>query len=407
MAEAGEQSTEPDAGIPAAARRERLTRGNWLTDPMRVLIAPDKFKGSLTAGEAAAQIAAGWLDAWPGCEIALQPIADGGDGTLEFLAASLGGEWRRTQARNARGRPVDVPWLWQPRSAAAWIESARICGLAALEACAMDPWTATTAGIGDAIMAAAAQGAAKAYICLGGSATNDGGCGMAAALGYIFRDREGRAFDPLPCRLAGLDRIERPVHLPDIEIIGLTDVLNPLLGTQGATRVYGPQKGAMPATVEKLEEAMAHLVQIAGRDLDAPDTEMPGAGAAGGLGFGIATFLQGKLLPGFETIANLTGLHEAIQAADLVITGEGRIDGQTTQGKAPAGVARLAKLAGKPVIALAGSVPLSNTEGFGFDALYSITDGSLTTEQAMARAASLLRSAAARAAQEVRHTKLL
>jgi glycerate kinase len=188
---------------------------------------------------------------------------------------------------------------------------------------------------------------------------------------------------------------------------GLTDVRNPLLGPQGASRVYGPQKGAAPDDVDQLEAALAHLVDIAARDLGASDPAFSGAGAAGGLGYGVMTFFNGQLRSGFDTIAEMTGLPAALAAADLVVTGEGRLDTQTGAGKAPAGVARLARAAGKPVIALAGSVPLTKEDGPGFDATLSITRQPMSLEDAMQNAGSLLEEAADRAARLIRLGTLL
>lgn len=374
---------------------------------MRVLVAPDKFKGSLTAAEAASHIAGGWQEAWPDCDIAIHPVADGGDGTLHAIAATTGGaSWQTAPARDARGRIREAAWLWQPDAETAWIEVARVCGLASLAPHELDPLTATTAGVGDMLLAVRDAGARKAILCLGGSATNDAGCGMAATLGFEFRDSGGVAFDPVPLSLAQLAYIAAPRGLPIREVTALTDVRNPLLGPMGASRAYGPQKGASPEAVAQLERALARLAEVAARDLGDANPLAPGAGAAGGLGFGVLAFLRGRLLPGFDTIAAATGLPAAVAAADIVITGEGRIDEQTAAGKAPQGVADLARQHGKRVIAFAGSVPLSITPGAGFDALVQITDTSMTHDFAMQHAGPLLRAAAARAAEMIRQNKI-
>ena len=385
--------------IPRNIRRSDIT-------PMRVLVAPDKFKGSLTAAEAARQIADGWLEAWPESAIAIHPVADGGDGTLDAIAAIGGASWQTASARDARGRMREAAWLWRPDTETAWIEVARVCGLAALAPHEIDPLAATTAGVGDMVLAARDAGARKAILCLGGSATNDGGCGMAAALGVEFRDSRGAAFDPVPRSLSRLARIAAPRVLPVREVAALTDVRNPLLGPAGASRAYGPQKGASPEAVARLERALARLAEVAARDLGNADPLAAGTGAAGGLGFGVQAFLRGRLLPGFDTIAAATGLAAAVEAADLVITGEGRIDEQTAAGKAPQGVADLARQHGKRVIAFAGSVPLSITPGTGFDALVQITDASMTHDFAMKHAGPLLRAAAARTADLIRQNRI-
>lgn len=363
---------------------------------MRVLVAPDKFKGSLTAGEAAARMEAGWRSVLPQSHITVHPVADGGDGSLEVIASCLAFAWQSATACDPRGRSRTVRWLWDEESRDAWIEVASVAGLADLDADKRDPLTATSAGVGDVITAALNAGARRVLLCLGGSATNDAGCGMAAALGYRFLDDAGQTLDPLPVNLQHVASIERPTAPPPAGFIGLTDVQNPLLGSEGASRVYGPQKGASPADVEALEAGLAHMASIARRDLGAPDPGTPGTGAAGGLGFGIMTFLGGELSPGFDTIAGLTSLPAAVAAADLVLTGEGRLDSQTASGKAPAGVARLARRHGKPVIALAGSIPLTKVPDF--DAVFPLTHEPMTMEHAMRQAGPLLEEATARLA---------
>lgn len=372
-----------------------------------MLVAPDKFKGSLTARQASEAIARGWLHTWPDCETISHPVADGGDGTLDAIGAAIGAPRRTTSARDARGRHREVPWLWDSRTRSAWIESASVVGLAGLAADERQPLTATTAGLGTLIRTAADAGAARIFLALGGSASNDAGCGMAGELGYRFLDADGIPFEPVPDNLARLDRIERPSAPRLPPITGLVDVGNPLLGPQGASHIYGPQKGATSDVVHQLEQALTRVAEVARRDLDAPDPSIPGAGAAGGLGYGTMAFLGAELRPGFDLIAEITGLREAIESADLVITGEGRLDAQTASGKAPAGVARLARDCGKPVIALAGSVPLTKEDHDAFDAVLAITNGSMTLDQAMQQAAPLLEAAAARAARLVRLGKLL
>lgn len=375
-----------------------------MMEAMRLLVCPDKFKGSLGAPGVAAALAAGWREVFPRAVMTLHPVADGGDGTLGVLAAQLPGTWESCRARDAAGRLRTV--RWRQGADAAWIESAAVCGLARLTAQDRRPLAATTKGVGQVLRAARTNGRRKVFLCLGGSATNDAGCGMAHALGFTFYDKQSRPFDPRPAELSRLARIEPPPEPVALEVIGLTDVENPLLGPAGASRVYGPQKGASPEDVERLEEALARVAHIAGRDLGAPDPATPGAGAAGGLGFGVMAFLGGSLRSGFETIAEMTGLPAAIAAADLVVTGEGRIDDQTAAGKAPAGVARLARAAGKPVIAFGGSVSLTKDLEL-FDAVIPIANGPMTLEESMQQAGPLLTAAAARTARLVQLGKLL
>lgn len=364
---------------------------------MRVLFAPDKFKGSLTALEAAAAMARGWLAVWPEAEADVRPVADGGDGSLEVLQAALGGQWNSCTARDARGCPREVQWLWQPDTRTAWIETSRVVGLAHLPEEDRDPLSATSAGVGDVLQAAIGEGARQVFVCLGGVATNDAGCGMAEALGARFLDDSGRTIDPLPRALLRVARMQS-VSVK-AKIIGLTDVTNPLLGPEGASRVFGPQKGATPEEVGRLDEILRHVVNVARRNLAAPDPMTPGAGAAGGLGYGLLAFAGGKLAPGFETIANCTDLSAAISSCDLVVTGEGRLDEQTSAGKAPAGVSKLARQHGKPVIALVGSVPDSSIDTSLFDAVVPIQRGSCDIREAMRNAAQLLEQSAATVAR--------
>jgi glycerate kinase len=374
---------------------------------MRVLVAPDKFKASLTARDAAEAIARGWYRAWPACEMVTHPVADGGDGTLEVVEVATGAQRRFAGARDARGRRHEVPWLWDVAARAAWMEISLVAGLAGLSADERHPLTATTAGVGDLIRAATQEGAERIFVALGGSATNDAGCGLAATLGFRFLDANGHPLEPLPENLGRLSRIERPAELRLPRISALVDVNNPLLGPHGASHVYGPQKGATEEDAAKLEEALARVADVARRDLGAPEPSVPGAGAAGGLGYGLMAFLGATLRPGFDAVAEITGLQHAIGTADLVITGEGRLDAQTAAGKAPVGVARLARACGKPVIALAGAVPLTKKDHAAFDAVLPITNEPMSLDQAMQQAAPLLEEAAARAAHLVRLGKIL
>ena len=368
---------------------------------MRILFAPDKFKGSLTATEAAAIMARGWRKSWPEAEAVLHPVADGGDGSLDVLKATLGGEWREARARDARGVIRPVSWLWQAAKRTAWIETARVAGLAGLPAAEHRPTTATSAGLGDLINSISREGARHIFVCLGGSATNDAGCGMAAALGFRFLDRTGNEVEPIPAALPTVEKIMAPRSGCGAEVIALADVRNPLLGPQGASHAYGPQKGAGPDEVVFLEEALRHVADIARRDLGAPDPATPGAGAAGGLGFGVMTFLRGCVRPGFETIAQLTGLPEAVNGCDIVVTGEGRLDVQTASGKAPAGVAGLARAVGKPVIAIVGSASAETGQGI-FNAIFPLLREPFNLANALRDAAVLLESKTAGAARSVK-----
>jgi len=372
---------------------------------VRILFAPDKFKGSLGASEAAAAMARGWSGAWPESVIALHPLADGGDGSLAVLHAACGGQWKQSTARNARGKRHPVKWLWQPASATAWIETAGVVGLAELSTAERDPLTASSAGVGELIASAMREGAEKIMICLGGIATNDAGCGMAGALGFRFLDGHGRDIEPAPASLLRLKTIEAPPTDKQIKVIALTDVRNPLLGPEGASSVYGPQKGAAPCDIEILENALRHIVDIARRDIMAPDPMLAGAGAAGGLGYGVMAFLGGRLLEGSEKIGELTGLPAAVRASDLIVTGEGRFDAQTAAGKAPAHLACLAREQGKPVIAIVGSMADEADNGI-FDAAFPLVREPYDLATAMRDAAHLLEKTAAEAARSVKLGKV-
>jgi glycerate kinase len=277
--------------------------------------------------------------------------------------------------------------------------------LAELSTAERDPLTASSAGVGELIASAMREGAEKIMICLGGIATNDAGCGMAGALGFRFLDGHGRDIEPAPASLLRLKTIEAPPTDKQIKVIALTDVRNPLLGPEGASSVYGPQKGAAPCDIEILENALRHIVDIARRDIMAPDPMLAGAGAAGGLGYGVMAFLGGRLLEGSERIGELTGLPAAVRASDLIVTGEGRFDAQTAAGKAPAHLARMAREQGKPVIAIVGSMADEADNGI-FDAAFPLVREPYDLATALRDAAHLLEKTAAEAARSVKQGKV-
>ena len=366
---------------------------------MRILIAPDKFKGSLSAPAAAEAIARGLRAAWPEAELDLAPIADGGEGFAESLAVALVAEWVKVASQDAIGRPIEARYAWLPGESLAILEMSEASGLHRIAQQERDPLRADTFGTGALIAHAVARGARRILVGLGGSATTDGGVGMALALGYRFFDHDGREFPPVPGTLASLARIERPPGLRLPEIFAACDVQNPLLGERGAAHVYSPQKGADASTVQLLESALSRLADVCAASLGCDHRNVPGSGAAGGLGFGLLTFCNASIRPGFDMIAETLHLEARIAAADLVITGEGRIDDQTLDGKGPAGVAVLARKAGRRVIAFAGSVTAA-AEGAGiFDAVIPIADRPITIADAMREAAPLLERASLRAAR--------
>jgi glycerate kinase len=363
----------------------------------RVVVAPDKFKGSCTAREAAEAIVAGLRDAWgDAASYAVIPLADGGEGTVAAFLES-GASPQHVRVVDALGAPVDVTYARAGSSAV--LEMAAASGLALLGPQAA-PRRATTFGTGLLIADALAAGATRIVLGIGGSASTDGGAGALAALGVRFLDAHGALLEPVPSALAGLASIDASGLNP--RLAGATlevacDVDNPLLGPAGAAAVYGPQKGATPADVAFLESVLTRLADVAtaasGRDLRA----MPGAGAAGGLGWGLATFAGATLERGFDIVAELQGLAESLRGSARCITGEGRIDRQSLDGKVVAGVARLARAAGVGVVAIGGSVDPSvedELRALGVTCL-ALIDDPAERERAMREAPEFIRAAAA------------
>lgn len=354
--------------------------------PMQVLLCPDKFRGTATAVQAAAAIASGWRRARPGDTFVVLPMADGGEGTLEALA--VGAEMRTTKVRGPLGDPVDAPWGLREDGAAV-IEMATAAGLALLLPQRRDPRRTSTRGVGELLTAALEAGAVKVLVCLGGSATNDGGVGMATALGVRFLDAAGAPIAEGGAALLDLARIDLSSlnpRLASVEVVGLCDVDNPLAGPSGASATYGPQKGASPDEVWELDRALAHLAAVVHRDLGTDRSKEPGAGAAGGLGFGLLSFAGARLRPGVQAVAETLGLHEAIGSSDLVVTGEGAFDETSLRGKVVGGVLEAADLARVPAAVVCGraSVPppdgvrlVSLTEMVGEDAAMQATRRSL------------------------------
>ncbi len=366
---------------------------------MKILVAPDKFKGSLSAVAAAEAIARGFQQVWPAAEIVRAPIADGGEGFTEALCSALQGEWIKTRALDPIGREVEAGYAWIEREKLAVIDMSEASGLWRLQNHELAPLRANTYGTGQLIRHATERGARKILVGLGGSATTDGGIGMAAALGYEFRTSDGEDIAPQPDKLIAFTRIkhEHVIELP--EIVAACDVQNPLLGPRGTAQVFAPQKGASAADVAALEAGLLSLADLVASDLDCDFRDTPGAGAAGGIAFGLLSFCGAKICSGFDLIAETLRLEELIAASDLVVTGEGRIDGQTLEGKGPAGVAALARKHGKPVLAFAGSIAESPAVDALFDAHCAIIDEPVALDAAMRRGAEFLTRSAARAAR--------
>ena len=366
---------------------------------MRIVLAPNAFKGSMSAMQAALAMEQGVRQAYPGAEVLRVPVADGGDGLTEVLIEALGGEAKVVTVCGPLGEPVQATLCHVPALGLAVVEMAAASGLALLDPRHRDPTRTTSYGTGELIRAALDLGAHRIVVGIGGSATNDGGIGMAAALGARFLDsaenpvapvggalRQIRCVDP-----SGLDP-----RLAGVRCDVICDVNNPLLGLRGAARVYGPQKGASAAQVEDLEAGLAHLAAVIRADLGLDVRDLPGAGAAGGLGAGLHAFLGAELLRGADLVLELVGLDAKLAGADLVITGEGQIDAQTAFGKAPAGVAQRATAQGIPCLAIAGGIGegIADLHPIGIDAVFSLCAGPISPEQAMDAGPVLLRAAA-------------
>ena len=356
---------------------------------MKVVIAIDSMKGSLSSLEAGRAAARGIRRARPEAEMVVKPLADGGEGTVRALTEGLEGVLRRTKVRGPLGDPVWASWGVLRDGKIAVMEMAEASGLALVPRERLDPWRASSFGTGQMIREAIRHGCRDFLIGIGGSATTDGGAGMLTALGYEFLDEEGHEVEP---GIGALDRIagiRSGRKLPELEQCRFRiacDVTNPLLGHQGAVWVYGPQKGIREEEKELLDAKMRHFAdkteKYTGRDCK----DRPGAGAAGGLGFAfLSYFPRAELLPGAELVMEAAGFQKEIAKADVLVTGEGRLDGQTAMGKAPAAAARLAKRYGKKVIAFAGQIgeDAGVCNQAGIDAFFSILPGIMPLEEAM------------------------
>jgi glycerate kinase len=345
---------------------------------VKIVIAPDSFKESLTAAQAARAIATGIRRALPDADCVLVPVADGGEGTVRALVDATAGREYRKRVVGPRGEPVVARYGLLGDGTTAAIEMAAASGLGLVPPAARDPLQTTTYGTGQLLRAALLKGAQRIIIGIGGSATNDGGAGMAQALGIRFYDRRGRLLDEglTGGALAHVHAIDMSLAEPAIRsatFVVACDVNNRLLGKNGATRTYGPQKGADAAAIEQLEANLARFADVIARDLGIAIRTLRGGGAAGGLGAGLVAFLGATLRPGADIVLDAVDLAGHLRDADLVVTGEGMIDAQTAFGKAPAAVARVAGEVGVPVVALGGALSDDANKGFanGFDALES------------------------------------
>ncbi len=368
---------------------------------MKVVIAPDSYKGCLSALEVAKAMERGVLSVFPAAEVRKIPIADGGEGTVAALVTATNGQLRQAEVTDPLGNKINAHWGVLGDGRTAVIEMAAASGLPLVPKEKRDPRVTTTYGTGELIQAALAEGLAKIIIGIGGSATNDGGTGMARALGVRFLDAAGREVAAGGGSLAAICQIDTTgldPRLKNTEIVVACDVDNPLCGTRGASAVFGPQKGATPEMVQQLDAGLAKYAscakQATGRDV----AEKAGAGAAGGLGAGLMFFTPAQLKPGVEIVLDAVGFSDIVRDADFVITGEGRTDFQTAFGKAPVGVAKVAKTHGVPVFCISGGLGegADDVLAQGIDAVMSICDRPLSLEECMTAGAQLIEPAAAR-----------
>ena len=386
------------SGPPVATKRLRYNR----VMPLRVVIAPQAFKQSIGARDAALAIQRGVLRAIPDAETTLIPVADGGDGTLAALIETTGGRFFDAPVTGPLGEHRTAQWGVMGDGRTAVIEMALASGLALVPDDRRNPRTTTTFGTGELMRAALDGGFNRIIVGLGGSATNDGGTGMAAALGARFLDASGAELPPGGAPLSGLSRIDTTgLHsgLVDATIIGATDVTNPLCGDTGASAIFGPQKGATPVIVVELDQCLANLARVIASDLGVDVLHTAGSGAAGGLGAGLIAFTNADLRSGIDMVCDVLDFDSHAATADLVITGEGRADRSTAFDKAPVGIARRSRAFGVPTLLLAGGL------GSGYDVLYdhgidaiiSIAEEPTDLASSLAHGAELLERAAERA----------
>lgn len=375
---------------------------------MRVICAPDSFKESLSAADAATAMRRGVLQAMPDATVDLCPIADGGEGTVAAMLAATDGRAMTTAVDGPTGEPVQATWgmLGNTEETTAVIEMAAASGLPLVPVAKRDPTRTSTRGTGQLIAAALEAGAKRIIIGIGGSATNDGGTGMAQALGVRFIDANGNAISEpmtggLLASVAHIDVSGLDPRLAKVRVTAACDVTNPLTGPRGAAAVYGPQKGATPAQVAELDAGLAHLARLLREQHDIDVEPLPGSGAAGGLGGGLVAFLHANLMPGIDLVLDAIGFDARVEGATLCLTGEGKLDGQSLSGKACLGVAQRAAKHGVPTIALVGCLgeDVERTLQAGLTGYHAIGAG-LPVEESIRRADELLERATARVVAE-------
>ncbi|MDI9276941.1 glycerate kinase [Pantoea sp. EABMAA-21] len=374
---------------------------------MKIVIAPDSYKESLSALEVAAAIEAGFSEIFPDAEYVKIPVADGGEGTVEAMVAATQGSIVRLTVTGPLGAPVEAFYGLSGDERSAFIEMAAASGLELVPAAQRDPLITNSYGTGELIKNALDRGVDHIIIGIGGSATNDGGSGMMQALGARLLDQQGNeiAFGggalPQLARIE-IDQLDKRIQQCRIEVA--CDVTNPLTGEEGASAIFGPQKGATPELVQQLDKALAHYAEIIHRDLDIDVLHIAGGGAAGGMGAALHAFCQAELRRGIEIVTEALALADQVQDADLVITGEGRIDSQTINGKVPIGVAKVAKQFNKPVIGIAGSLTadVGVVHQHGLDAVFSVLFSIGSLEDALANAAQNVRLTARNVAATIK-----
>ncbi|MEY8738837.1 glycerate kinase [Bacillales bacterium AN1005] len=358
---------------------------------MKIVLAPDSFKESLSALQVTESIERGFKQIFPNAEYVKVPMADGGEGTVQSLVDATGGRIIKNTVTGPLGEAAEAFFGILGNEKTAVIEMAAASGLHLVPATKRNPLLTTTRGTGELIAAALDYNVNHIIIGIGGSATNDGGAGMARALGARFLNSDGQEIAEgggALSDLAAIDLSRLDSRLADVKIEVACDVDNPLIGPKGASAIYGPQKGATPVIVNQLDENLAHYAAIIEKDLGVKIADVPGAGAAGGLGGGLLAFMQAKLSRGVDIVLEAAKLSDIIAGADLVITGEGKIDGQTIFGKTPIGVAKTAKKHGVPVIGIAGNVASDSdvVHEYGIDAIFSIVPGAVSLQEAFLHA---------------------
>jgi glycerate 2-kinase len=382
---------------------------------IRILIAPDKFKGSLGASEVAENIAQGLRDILTDAKIDIVPVADGGEGTADVICNALKGSWFKCNAHDPLGRKIKCRYTIIEKRKLGVIEMSEAAGMKRLHAEERDVDRASTFGVGEMILDATRRGAKQIIVGLGGSATNDGGFGLARALGFRFFDEKEKELKGMVSQLLQLRRIVRSKvdglaaassyskvrPLQHERIVAAADVRNPLLGQNGATRVFGPQKGATDDKIDMLECALTRLAEVILQEFGFDYRNELGAGAAGGLGFGLMSFCGATIRPGFDVVAEAIELESRMKDVDIVITGEGSLDTQTLEGKTAAGVATMARKFGKRVYAIVGRTSEDREVHELFDGVYTLTERGVSEQESIRRAAELLRERARELAKKL------